>query len=220
MLKRIVADMRSHRSLAGLTVGRLVLIPAVILFISEGARLATFLTLTAFLLVDYFDGVIARRRGADGPTRRALDSASDRIAIWAVLITMVALSYAALPIILLLAMRDVYCVYLCAQPMRERFVAIGADWPYRGLNACLALWVIIAPEISHPARTAALGGIALFSLFVAYDLRIVTMRVRALPGSVVARVISAGELRTWQQRLIRAVRSRSRARNSTLAATH
>lgn len=211
MLKLIVADMRSGQSLAGMTLGRLVLIPAVIVFISEGARLATFLTLFAFLLVDYFDGVLARRRGLDGPTRRALDSASDRIAIWAVLSAMAALSYAVLPIVLLLAVRDVYCAYLSAQPMRERFVAIGADWPYRGLNACLALWVIIAPEISFLARTAAFGGIALFSLLVAYDLRMATIRVRELPDSVVSRVISAGELRTWHPHLMRAFWSRRRA---------
>lgn len=219
MLKRIVADVRSGQSLASLTVGRLVLIPAVIVCISEGARLGAFLTLAAFLVVDYFDGVLARRRGVEGPTRRALDSASDRIAIWAVLVTMAAVSYAALPIILLLAVRDVYCACLSAQPMRERFVAIGADWPYRGLNACLALWVIVAPEMSDAVRTAALAGIALFSLLVAYDLRMATMRVRELPSSVVSRVISAGELRTWQKRLIGAVRLRIRTRRSSLAVT-
>jgi phosphatidylglycerophosphate synthase len=210
MLKRIVADVRSGQSLAGMTLGRLVLIPAVIAFIIVGARLATFLTLSAFLFVDYFDGVLARRRGVEGPTRRALDSMSDRIAIWAVLSAMAALSYAALPIILLLAIRDGYCAYLSAQPMRERFVAVGADWPYRGLNACLALWVMIAPEVSYPVRTAALGAIALFSLLVAYDLRTATVGVRELPNSVQSQVISAGELRTlhltptrwWRRRAI------------------
>lgn len=208
MLKRIVAEMRAGQSLAGMTMGRLVLIPIVILFICEGARLATFLTLSAFLLIDHFDGVVARRRGLEGPTRRALDSASDRIAIWAVLSVMAVLSYATLPIILMLATRDVYCAYLAARPMRERFVAVGADWPYRWLNGSIALWVVIAPEISSPARTAALGGIALFSIFVAYDLRKVTIRVSTLPDSIVSRVISAGELRTWQLRLPRTFRAR------------
>lgn len=208
MLKRLASDMRAGQSLASLTLGRLVLIPPVIVFIDLRAHLAAILSLCAFLVVDYCDGVLARRRGADGPTRRALDSASDRVAIWAVFIAMTALSYAALPLVLVLGLRDVYCAYSCHRVMRNRFVAIGADWPYRCLNALLAAWVMAAPALSSTARTGALGVLFLLSLLVALDLRTAIKRVEAMPAAVASTVIPAGDVRLWQSRLITALRAR------------
>ncbi len=208
MLKRLVSDMRAGQSLASLTLGRLVLIPPVIIFIELHAHLAAVLSLSAFLVVDYYDGVLARRRGADGPTRRALDSASDRVAIWAVFIAMAALSYAALPLVLVLGLRDVYCTYSCHRVMRNRFIAIGADWPYRCLNALLAAWVMAAPSLSSTARTGALGVLCVLSLLVALDLRMAIKQVEAMPTAVTSTVIPAGDVRLWQSRVITALRSR------------
>ena len=73
MLKRLVSDMRTGQSLASLTLGRLVLIPPVIVFVDLRAHLAAILSLSAFLVVDYYDGVLARRRGAEGrPAERLI----------------------------------------------------------------------------------------------------------------------------------------------------
>jgi phosphatidylglycerophosphate synthase len=208
MLRRVVSDIRAGQSLASLTLGRLVLIPPVIVFIDLGAHLAAIVSLSAFLVVDYYDGTLARRRSADGPTRRALDSTSDRIAIWAVFIAMTALSYAALPLVLVLGVRDVYCAYSCHRVMRNRFVAIGADWPYRCLNALLAAWVMAAPALSTSARAGALGALCVLSVLVALDLRTAIKRVEAMPTAVTSTVIPAGDVRLWQSRLIMVLRTR------------
>jgi phosphatidylglycerophosphate synthase len=198
MLKTLAADVRTYPSLASLTLGRLVFIPPLVFFICSGAQFAAAGFLAAFLVADHLDGVIARRVNADGPTRRALDSISDRIAIWSVYATMVALTYAALPIVLILAARDLYCARLCYRVMRSRLVAIGADWPYRVLSALLAAWVIAAPTMAGSARTASLGLVALFSVVVAIDLRLAVARVLAMPGAIKATVIHAGTLRSYR----------------------
>ena len=132
---------------------------------------------------------------ADGPARRTLDSLSDHIAIWCVYAAMAALSYATLPLVGILAARDIIVVR-CRAILRERYVAIGADLPYRGLNALLAIWVMAAPSVSSTVRTSWLAAIALLSLLVAFDLRRATARVATMPMTVACEVISAGALRS------------------------
>lgn len=195
---RIASDLRGNRRLTALTVARLGFIPFVITFLIAHRQGLAIVCLWAFLLADQFDGAIARRQNADGPARRTLDSLSDHLAIWSVYAVMAALSYASLPIVAVLGLRDVYCALSCRTIMRERYVAIGADLPYRARSALLAGWVMAAPYISAPVRTSALAAIAGFGLIVALDLRQATSRIRAMPMSITATVISARALRTRQ----------------------
>ncbi len=130
---------------------------------------------TAFLLLfiaaDVFDGVLARRFEADGPSRRALDSIVDRIAIDACLVA--AWVSGAMPLLILcgLLARDVYLAVLCRKMVRERGVAIKADWLYRSLNLGVAAWALLAPFISQGARTVLAAALLGFSLIVARDLK-------------------------------------------------
>ncbi len=196
MAHRIFSDIRSNRQLALLTMGRLALIPLVISLLVRHRQVPAVAVLAVFLVIDYLDGVLARRRMADGPARRTLDSLSDHIAIWCVYAAMAALSYATLPLVGILAARDIYCAVRCRAILRERYVAIGADLPYRGLNALLAIWVMAAPSVSSTVRTSWLAAIALLSLLVAFDLRRATARVATMPMTVACEVISAGALRS------------------------
>jgi phosphatidylglycerophosphate synthase len=199
MKRRVVTDIRANKSFAALTVGRLIFIPPLLFFIFQKEHLAAAAVLGAFLVADHYDGVFARASNVEGPTRRMLDSGTDRIAIWTVYAAMAALSYAVVPLVLALAARDLYCAWCCRQIMRERFVAVGADWPYRGLSALLAFWVMAAPELSATARTSSLCILTGCSLLLAVDLRLAVRRVQTLPNSVSSVVISATVLRQWRQ---------------------
>ncbi len=197
---RIVSYVRSDRLLAGFTIGRVVLLPPMIALLISHDQVPAVALLGIFLVIDHFDGVIARRRGADGPARRTLDSATDHLAIWSVYAAMTAMSYAALPVVAILAIRDVYCAAQCRALLRERFVAIGADLPYKGLSALLAAWVAAAPVLSPTARTTALAFIALLAVAVALDLRRAIAQVSRMPVTTGSTVISAADLRAERPR--------------------
>jgi phosphatidylglycerophosphate synthase len=162
--------LRSDRLLLGFTVGRLALIPGVVAsFLVSPAITTAFLLL--FIAADVFDGVLARRFEADGPSRRALDSIVDRIAIDACLVA--AWVSGAMPLLILcgLLARDLYLAVLCRKMVRERGVAIKADWLYRSLNLGVAAWALLAPFISQGGRTVLAVALLGFSLIVARDLK-------------------------------------------------
>lgn len=185
---------RLDRVLVYFTFGRLILIPVVIATFAV-RPIVTAAALLAFILADIYDGVLARRRDADGPSRRALDSVVDRWAIHAVFITATVAGYFPVSLLAVLLVRDAYCAYWCYRIMRDRYVAICADWLYRGLNLLFAGWVIMAPYAGDDLRTRA--GIFILALagVVAVDLTRAARRVLAMPANVRQVAIPAGSLR-------------------------
>lgn len=186
---------RIEGRLAVLTLARLAIVPVfVAAFLAERPPI-TAASLALFIVADVFDGVEARRRGGEGPYRRALDSGVDRIGIDAFLIAAGVGGAMPLVLVILLLVRDAYCAAICAAMMRRRTVAIKADWMYRSLNLSLAGWAVTAPFVSQAARTAAAAAFLVASLAVAYDLTRGVRRVLAAPAEVHDRVIPAGQLR-------------------------
>jgi phosphatidylglycerophosphate synthase len=184
----------SDRLLLGFTVGRLVLIPGVIAsFLVSPAVTTVFLLL--FVAADVYDGVLARRFEADGPSRRALDSIVDRIAIDACLVA--AWVSGAMPLLILcgLLARDLYLAALCRRMVRERRVAIKADWLYRSLNLAVVAWALLAPFVSQGTRTVLAVALLGFSLVVARDLKISISKVLQARSELRNVVVDAGVLR-------------------------
>lgn len=193
--------------LFGITVGRLLLVPVII--VSFGAaQLVTIGTLTAFVIADLFDGVVARRYGADDPGRRTLDSLIDRFSIWPVYVAVTLSGFLPLLFLVALVTRDLYCGHCCYRIIRERMVVIKADWLYRALNLSLAIWVGIAPFTGNQVRTGSFLAILAFSALVAFDLRRSAEVVRRLPDYIRFEVVPAGELRAMHRSLgVRRLRS-------------
>jgi phosphatidylglycerophosphate synthase len=181
-----------------LTVGRLALIPLVILWVTS-KPFASATALAVFIGADIYDGVIGRQRGTDGPSRRALDSIVDRIAIDTVYIALTLRGLLPAEFLAFMLVRDVYCAYQCNR-MWPRLVAIRADWMYKVLNLSLAAWVVAVPLAGAGLR----DGLALLMLsyatLVAVDLTRGVNDVLAMPDHVRRTVISAGALRAARQR--------------------
>jgi phosphatidylglycerophosphate synthase len=177
------------------TIARLGLIPLVVAtFMVHPAVTAA--CLGAFMVADLYDGVLARRFDADGPGRRALDSGIDRVAIDACLVG--AWAVGALPGLVLLGflVRDLYCSVLCAWMFSRCRAAINADLLYRGLSFLIAIWALVAPLLTQPARTASAAVLLGLAVMVAADLTRGVRRVVGSPQDLAGRVIPAGALRT------------------------
>lgn len=193
---RTIRDRGELRVLAAFTIGRLTIVPIVVLGIASREPLVGALALLAFMVADYFDGVFARSWNSDGATRRAIDSVVDRLAIWIVLSTLSVVGILAPLLLLIWLARDAYCVYWPARVMKARRVVIGADWPYRALNVSLGLWAIAAPFVSAEAASVSFAGVLLVAFAVAADLRNAGHGVLLLPPGVRGVVIPAGAFRT------------------------
>ena len=176
------------------TIGRLVLIPLVILWLTS-EPVACAAVLAVFISADIYDGVIGRRRGTDGPSRRGLDSIVDRIAIDAVYVALTWRGFLPLELLVFMLARDAYCARQCAR-MRARLVAIRADWMYKTLNLSLAGWVIVAPLVTANVRVGLAVLVLAYSVIVAADLTRAVRKVLDLPLNVYGVVISAGQLRS------------------------
>lgn len=176
------------------TLARLSLVPLILIsFLKLPALTAAGIVL--FVALDIFDGVFARDKNADGPGRRALDSAVDRIGIDAGIFGAYLGGLLPLPLLAALLLRDAYCALICARMMYRRNVAIKADWVYRALNLCVALGAISASFISASLWVALAGGLLLLSIAVAVDLTRCVRAVEALSPKVRDAVIPAGNLR-------------------------
>jgi phosphatidylglycerophosphate synthase len=191
-----------HTLLAVVTLARLAIVPVVIAsFMTE--PLVTTIALIAFVVADVYDGVLARRYDTDDADRRALDSIVDRLTIDLCLVG--AFFAGALPLVLLLALlaRDLYCSAICGVMMRERRVAIKADWLYRALNVSVAAWAITAPFVSQSLRTTLAALLVAASIIVAVDLTRSVRRVLTAPQRIRNLVVGAGALRSrrfsWNQ---------------------
>jgi phosphatidylglycerophosphate synthase len=186
--------LRSEMLLILFTAGRLALMPIIIVSFLTDPAVST-IAIIIFIVADIYDGVLARRFDADGPSRRALDSIVDRVVIDGCLAG--AYFVGALPGLLLVALlaRDAYCAVLCARMVRERNVAIKADWLYRALNLSVAAWALSAPFLSPNWRTTLAAFVLLASVIVAFDLTRSVRRVREAPLRVKDLVIDASNLR-------------------------
>lgn len=180
--------------LAAWTLGRLGLVPIIIAAFVVSPVLCA-VALAAFIAADLYDGVVARELNADDPDRRALDSIVDRIAIWSVYIAVVLAGYLPPILLMLLLTRDLYCAVWCYRMMRQRGIAIKADWMHRSLNLTLAGWVVAAPLLASPLRSALFIGVLAFALFVAVDLRRCIGKVLEAPESFRDMVVPAASLR-------------------------
>lgn len=179
---------------AMLTVGRLAFVPIIVASFAVSPPV-TAIALLLFVATDVYDGVLARRRGVDGPDRRALDSIVDRIAIDAGLLGAWAVGALPLPIFLALLGRDLYLALLCRRMFVERRVVIKADWLYRSLNLAVAGWAMVAPLVSAEARAYLALALLAFSLVVAWDLTRAVRIVRDALPQLRNAVIDAGSLR-------------------------
>jgi phosphatidylglycerophosphate synthase len=183
---------RPELMLATLTLGRLSLVPVIMLSFMGRPFLAAS-ALILFIAVDICDGVLARIYSADGPRRRALDSLVDRVAIDACMIS--ACVIGELPVLLLLGLlaRDAYCAAICTRMVYKQNVVIKADWLYRALNLCVAAGGIVGPLLSRSLWVSLAGVLLILSIGVAVDL---TRSVRLVETSNVRdTVLGAGALR-------------------------
>jgi len=181
------------------TVGRLVLIPLVVLSIPQD-MLVSGLALGLFILADIYDGVLGRKRCADGPSRRALDSIVDRVAVHAVYIPLTFQGLLPVELLLVMLVRDTYCGYQCSRIMHGRWIAVRADGYYKALNLSLAGWVVFTPFVSESLRIVTFSCMMLYAGAVAVDLTHAVKRVLSMPLDVENVVIPAGSLRRMRRR--------------------
>jgi phosphatidylglycerophosphate synthase len=198
-LFELVSSMKEvPRMLLLVTLGRFLFIPVVILSFDD-SPLITAAALAVFIAADLYDGVLARKLGADDPARRVLDSLVDRASIWLVYMTVTAAGLLPPAFLVVLLARDLYCGYLCHKIVHTRNVVICADWAYRGLNLMLAGWVVIAPLVQAQARLGLFAGILLVSAAVAVDLKRSVAAILQMPSSVASVVIPAGDIRRMRR---------------------
>lgn len=181
-------------SLLTLTLGRLLFVPLIILSFDR-VPLVTAVALGVFVLIDLYDGVLARRQHADDPPRRVLDTVVDRLSIWPVYLAVTLMGFLPPVLLLLFLARDLYCAFWCYRMLAEREVVIRADWMYRSLNLMLAGWVIAAPLVETSILNGLFVGILGFSVAVALDLKRSAVVVLQMPDHVRAAVLPAGTLR-------------------------
>lgn len=184
----------TRQLLMAFTVARLALVPLILVTFTRSPGL-TSIVIALFVATDVYDGVLARRHGEDGPARRALDSAVDRLTIDSCLIGACIAGVLPPAILLGLLARDAYLALICSRMMRTRRVAIKADWLYRALNLSVAGWALLVPFVSAAAATALALLLLAFSLVVAIDLTLLVKKVLSAPPAVRDTVIGAGALR-------------------------
>ena len=93
-----------------LTLGRLILVPPVIILLLFPGRLASALAAGVFLiasLTDFFDGVIARRLHVESSFGRFLDPIADKVLVTSALIMLIALDRVQEWIVMLIVTREV-----------------------------------------------------------------------------------------------------------------
>lgn len=185
---------RADSRMTALTLGRLSLVPVILLSFMKVPPVTT-AAIVLFVVADIFDGMIARGSRADGPTRRALDSLVDRIGIDAGMVAAYIAGILPAPLLVALLARDAYCALICVRMVYRRNVVIKADWMYRALNLSVALGAIAAPFLSAGLWISLAGVMLLLSVVVAADLTRSVRFVESSPSGVRNVVLAAGALR-------------------------
>lgn len=209
-LSELSGDRRT-KALAAFTIMRLGLIPPVIATFMVRPTL-TILFLSAFMVADLYDGVLARKLDADGPERRAADSVVDRVAIDSCLIG--AWAAGSMPGLVLLGLlaRDLYCSGLCVWMFTRRRAAIKVDLLYRGLSFLIAVWALTAPFVSQSVRSVSAIALLGLAIVVAADLTKAVRRVVRSTEDVAGQAIPVGELRSEHKGDLRPFRTINRLR--------
>lgn len=112
-----------------ITVGRLFLIPPVLLLMKQGDPFNSFLAMMLFLtaaFLDVLDGWLARRQGLVTFFGKFMDPLADKVMVTALLIELVAIGRVAVWLCVLLLARELYISGLRMLALKER-VEIVAD---------------------------------------------------------------------------------------------
>lgn len=139
------ARVRSHgdpRSWLGylLTIGRLLFVPALVWSARPETMAVFFWLLFAFVLIDIFDGVVARRLQAETSLRRLLDGVVDKLSIHIVALFVCFSLPASIPFWVFMLARDVAQAAVGYAVLRKcRIVAAGAKW-HRAFTISVAGW--------------------------------------------------------------------------------
>ena len=138
---------RRGRIANAITLGRLALLPALGLTIVYRPSIA-WIWVATVILADVFDGVLARRLGADTITRRALDATVDRFTIHASFAVAVAVHPIFLPVYLPLLVRDAFALGASGYLMQQRPVLLLGGHLHKASSLSCALFgmtILAAP---------------------------------------------------------------------------
>jgi phosphatidylglycerophosphate synthase len=130
----------------------------------------TIALLAIFVLVDYFDGVIARRTEDDGVGRRLLDTTVDRVSIHALLAVALVVGLLPLWLWVLFVARELVASRLLGRMLTRHGLVIRADSLYRGFNLSIATWGALAAYLSPDARIATFVFVLLMSALALADI--------------------------------------------------
>lgn len=113
-----------------ITMGRVVLIPAVLILMDNFSPLRSFLACLIFLVAaigDFLDGYLARKRGEVSVLGKFLDPLADKLMVTAVLVFMVALARVPAWVVVLTIARDLAITGLRSIAAAEGLVIAASD---------------------------------------------------------------------------------------------
>lgn len=123
-----------------ITVGRLALAGLAIWMILHGQGVLAVLVIAVFVVIDIYDGVIARSQGLENGTRRFLDGAVDKASVHMVAAVVCLSVDGALIFWVALIVRDVAQAVIGGWILaRHRVIAAGAKW-HRSYTLAVAAW--------------------------------------------------------------------------------
>ncbi|WP_442922923.1 CDP-alcohol phosphatidyltransferase family protein [Microbacterium sp. cx-55] len=122
--------------------GRLLFIPPIVFSAIDEKFVPYIAYIAAFIAIDIFDGVIARRFGAETATRRALDGIVDKLSIHLVALVVCLGTPMAAVFWLIMLGRDLIQATVGLYVLRSRrIIAAGAKW-HRSFTLSVAAWGI------------------------------------------------------------------------------
>lgn len=137
-----------------MTVGRTPLIYGVVAFFMANQAWMSILLLVIFIVIDIFDGGVARKLGVETSTRRFLDGFIDRLSVHIVILAIASEVQGLWIPWLFLAVRDIAQALAGAHVLaKHRLIAAGAKW-HRSYTLSLAAWgmlVLISREVQWVA---------------------------------------------------------------------
>lgn len=112
------------------TMGRVVLVPGVLIFIDNFSPMRSFIALLLYLVAaggDFVDGYLARSRGQVSMLGKFLDPLADKLIVTAILVTMVALGRVPAGLVVVLIARDLTINGLRSIAAAEGMVIAASD---------------------------------------------------------------------------------------------
>jgi CDP-diacylglycerol--glycerol-3-phosphate 3-phosphatidyltransferase len=130
--RRILAEIWNLPNL--LTLGRIVLIPAFLMVLHQGSRLASFVAASLFIvagLTDVVDGFLARRLGLITVVGKFLDPIADKLLVMSALVMLLAMGRVPAWVVIVILARDLVISALRTLAMSEGVVIAagqGGKW--------------------------------------------------------------------------------------------